>query len=178
MNTVADKLTQDPGRGLGAANSLANEALQSKATLAGLVSALSDSRARVQERAANALKKVQESAPELLHPYAKRILQAALACEVLQGRWNLTMLLGQLPLKGAEKALAVELMFEALGSDSVFLRVFALQGLADLATQDEALWGRLKPLLETAAEDRSAALRARARKLLKTRESAKKLKAR
>ena len=44
----------------------------------------------------------------------------------LRTRWKLTKVIGSLPLKGRDRGLAVDLLFEALGSHSGFLRAFAL----------------------------------------------------
>jgi hypothetical protein len=130
-----------------------------------LVVALRDERGVVVVRAANALKKVQAERPELVSLYAKKILRAAMTCEVLFARWSLTIVVGGLPLRGKDKALAVELMFDALRSESVLMRTFAMQGLVDLSADDAALRRRVRPIVEEFAESGTAAMRARARKL-------------
>ncbi len=163
---VRDRLAAGPARGLGAANALAAEATAKPQILRELVEALGDERETVAGRAANALKKVQTLAPRALDPYAHTLLQRALACTALEARWNLTLVVGRLPLKAGDRALAIDLMFEALGSHSAFLRTFALQGLADLSAGEPALQRRAALALETALTDPSAAVRARARKLL------------
>jgi hypothetical protein len=117
-------------------------------------------------RAANALKKVQQQNPELLAPFAKRLLRAALKCEVLFARWSLTIIVGGLPLQGKDRALAIELLFEGLRGDSALLRTFAMQSLADMSRDDASLRRRVRPIVEQFAEHGTAAMRARARKLL------------
>ena len=72
----------------------------------------------------------------------------------------------QLPLRGRDKSLAVDLMFETLSSRSALQRVFALQALANYAQNDAALRKRVQPILQQALTDSSAAIRARARKLI------------
>lgn len=165
---ITGRLASGPSRGLGCAEAIAVDALESPETLKELVAAVSDARPLVTLRAANALKKVQPQRPELLVPYASRLLRVAARCEDLRTRWNLMIVIGELPLRGRDKALALELLFEALGSESGFLRAFALTGLANLAREDTTIRRRVAPLVQKALEDTSAAVRARARKVTKT----------
>ena len=165
QNSVAERLLVGPTRGLGCANVVALEAAGSPEVLKELVEALGDGREVVVVRAANALKKIQIERPELVAAYAKKILKAAMVCEFLFAAWSLTVVVSRLPLKGRDRALGVELMFEALKSESVFLRTFALQGLVDFSREDAALRRRVRPIVEEFAENGTAAMRARARKL-------------
>lgn len=164
--TVRERLATPPVRGLGPANAIAVEATRDDATLKQLVEAASDSRAVVSIRAANALKKVQEKKPDLLAAYAGKLVRSALECEELRTRWNLTLVVGALPLRGRDRKLAIDLMFQALASPSGFLRTFAMQGLFQFADGDGTLKPRVRVVVEKALEDPSAAVRARARKLL------------
>lgn len=165
-SAVRERLAAGPVRGLGCASEIATEALTSPATLKELVAAASDSRAVVSSRAANALKKVQDTAPDLLAPHAGKLVRCALACEELRTRWNLTLIAGALPVRGRDRKLAIDLMFESLTSPSAFLRAFAVQGLVNLCDGDESFKLRVRNVVERAADDSSAAVRARARKLL------------
>ena len=164
--SVRERLASGSLRGLGCANTVVAEALQYPDVLAELVAAAQDKRAVVSIRAANALKKVQQEQPDLLVPFTRKILRSALECEDLRTRWNLTRVVGRLPLRGRDRALGIELMFEALRSESGFLRTFAMQGLVDFSADDAALRLRVRPIVEQFAENGTAAMRARARKLL------------
>jgi len=164
--SIRERLASGPPRGLGCANAIVAEALHSSDVLAELVAAAQDKRAVVAIRAANALKKVQQERPNLLVPFTKKILRSALECEELRARWNLTRVVGLLPLRGRDRALAIELMFEALRSESGLLRTFGMQGLVDFSAEDVALRTRVRPIVEEFAENGTAAMRARARKLL------------
>jgi hypothetical protein len=147
---------------------VAREALADEAKLSELVGALADARGVVRHRAANALKKVQREQPAMLEPFAKPVLRAATHEQELRARWNLVELLGRLQLKGRDRALAIELLFEALGSDSAILSANAMQALADKAIQDPALLPRVLPIVEAALEDPGAAIQARARTVLRS----------
>ena len=164
---LCDRLAAGATRDLGSTNEVAREALHSPALVEQLVAALDDQRIVVPHRASNALKKIQRTNPALLTPFSKTILRKALETKHLHTRWNLTILIGELPLRGRDRSLAIDLMFEALSSRSALERVFALQALANFAHNDAALCKRIQPVLEKSLTDPSASIRARARKLLK-----------
>jgi hypothetical protein len=69
-------------------------------------------------------------------------------------------------LKGADKALAVDLMFERLRDRSGLNRTMAMQALMDLSEQDKALRTRVMPMVLEFVESGTPAMRARARRLL------------
>lgn len=167
MPTLRARLAVGTTHDLGPTNEIAREALRNHVLIKQLMDALNDERIVVSHRAANALKKIQRNKPELLHPFARQLLRHALVTEHMHTRWNLTIIVGELPLHGRNKALAVDLMFEALSSRSALQRVFALQALTNFAQNDAALRKRILPILQQALTDSSAATRARARKLLR-----------
>ena len=162
---LRQRLASGPRRGLGCAAEVAREALDNPDVLAALVAALDDRRTTVVARAANALKQVQAAGKRALDPFAERLLRKALDCEPVEARWNLAIVIGGLRLRGPERAVAVDLLLEASASASAFLRVFALQALADLSQADPALRDRVQLLVRRALEDPAASVRARARKL-------------
>ena len=82
-------------------------------------------------------------------------------------QWNLTIAIGRLPLKGREKDLAVDLMYERLRDPSGLNRTFAMQALIDLSEGDAALRKRVLPIVHEALEYGTPAMKARARRLLK-----------
>jgi hypothetical protein len=136
------------------------------AVCAGLVRELRGDKVTA-ERAARGLKKVSERDRAALYGLRRELLRAALAAEDIRVQWNLTIVIGRLPLKGRDKALAVELMFERLGGGSLN-RTFALQALVDLAEDDPGLLARVRPMVLEACESMTPAVRARAKRLWKT----------
>jgi hypothetical protein len=168
---LRDRLATGTTRDLGPTNEVVREALQKPALVAQLIDALNDKRIVVAHRAANALKKIQRSNPVLLEPFTKQILRHAFEIEHMHTRWNLTIILGELPLRGRDKALAIDLMFEALSSRSALQRAFALTALANYSQNDPTLRKRVQPILQHALTDSSAAIRPRAHKLMKQLES-------
>lgn len=166
--SLRDRLASGTTRDLGPTNEIVREALHNPKLIQQLVSALDDERMVVPHRASNALKKIQRSKPALVAPFAKQLLRHAFKTEHMHTRWNLTIVVGELPLRGRDKTLAIDLRFEALLSRSALQRVFALQALANYAHDDAALRKCVQPILQQALTDSSAAIRARARKLMKS----------
>ena len=122
------------------------------------------------ERAARSLKKISEQYPTLLYPNRKVLLREATRAQDVRVQWNLTIVIGRLPLRGRDKALAIELFFDRLRDAGSLNRTFTLQALVDLSENDRALRQRILPLILEAAEGSSSntpAIQARAKKLLK-----------
>lgn len=166
-SAVRQRLAAGPARGLGQATDVAAEVVSGETDAAELVNALLDPEPWVAIRAANALKKVQEARPDLVAPFSRKIVQAAAACTELRASWNIANVVSNLPLKGAQRELAIDLMFEALRSPSGILRTIAMQGLFNFSAEDAALRRRVRPIVEELAANGTAAMRARARMLLK-----------
>ena len=132
----------------------------------GLVRQLRDGDKAGVERAARTLKKISERDAGALYAWRKTLLKEAFRAVDVRVQWNLSIVLGRLPLKGADKALAVELMFERLRDGSGLNRTMAMQALMDLSEGDAGLRARVLPLVRESLEGGTPAMRARARKLL------------
>jgi hypothetical protein len=132
-----------------------------------LVGLLRDGDKAVVERAARTLKKIAEADRGALYPWRKALLKAAFRAVDVRVQWSLSIVLGRLPFKGADKTLAVELMFERLRDVSGLNRTMAMQALMDLSEGDEGLRARVMPIVREALEGGTPAMRARARRLLK-----------
>jgi hypothetical protein len=131
-----------------------------------LIGLLRDGDKAVVERAARTLKKIAEADRGALYAWRKALLKEAFRAVDVRVQWNLSIVLGRHPLKGADKALAVELMFERLRDVSRLNRTMAMQALMDLSEQDAALRARVMPIVVEFVENGTPAMKARARKLL------------
>ena len=131
-----------------------------------LISDLGSSEAEVAEPASRALRVRAERDPGSLSSFRKNILNLAIAASDLRVRWNLILVLGRLPLTPGQRALAVDWLFERLGDASSFTRTFTLQALFDLSSADSSLRARLLPIAQEFTATGTAAMRARARRLL------------
>jgi hypothetical protein len=148
------------GRGPEAASAEMTEAAfgpDSAAVCVELVRRLRDKNKAVVERAARTLKK---------YAWRKDLLDEAFRAADVRVQWNLSIVLGRLPLKRADKALAVELMFERLRDKSGLNRTMAMQALMDLSGDDASLRSRVMPIVLEALEHGTPAMRARAKRLL------------
>jgi hypothetical protein len=131
-----------------------------------LVRLLRDKDKAVVEQSAQTLKKIAERDGAALFAWRKRLLEEAFRAVDVRVQWNLTIVLGKLPLKGADKALAVDLMFERLQDKSGLNRTMAMQALMDLSVGDKALRAGVMPFVLEFVEEGTPAMRARARRLL------------
>jgi hypothetical protein len=120
----------------------------------------------VVERAARTLKKIAERDGGALFAWRKKLLEEAFRAVDVRVQWNLTVMIGKLLLKGADKALAVDLMFARLQDKSGLNRTMAMQALMDLSEQDRALRARVMPMVLEFLDSGTPAMRARARRLL------------
>jgi hypothetical protein len=137
-----------------------------KSVCAELVRRLSNKDVLVAERAARTLKKISEADAGALYAWRKALLAEALRATDVRVQWNLSIVMGRLPLKGRDKAVVVDLMFERLSDKSGLNRTLAMQALMDLSEKDAALRARVAPIVREALEGGTPAMQARARKLL------------
>ena len=123
------------------------------------------------EQAARTLKKISEANAATLFRLRKALIAEAFHAKDVRVQWNLTIVLGRLPLKGQDKALVVDLMFERLQDKSGLNRTMAMQALMDLSEEDAKLRARVRPIVREFLHNGTPAMRARATKLLKKLES-------
>jgi len=131
-----------------------------------LLESLSSPHKPTAERSARTLKKISEADPARLYPLRKQLLKAALAAQDVRVQWNLTIVIGRLPLKGRDRAIAIELMYERLTDKSGLNRTHAMQALMDLSESNPALRARILPIVHQALKHGTPAMQVRARRLL------------
>ena len=125
-------------------------------------------KSQIRLRAGNAVEKAARKNPALLLPFKAELLEALTKPLNNEAIWQVALLLGYINPEGDELALAVNKLFHWL--DTVphkFVKVNCLQTLAVLAQKHSWLRPEVTEMLETALEHESAAIRARARILLK-----------
>jgi hypothetical protein len=118
-------------------------------------------------RAADAAEKITITRPELLNLYKQELLGLLDEAEQIELRWHLALMVPRLSLSGPERVRAAAALQRYLQDCSSIVKTFALQGLADLARQDARLRETAKRILEESLRTGTAAMKARARKLLK-----------
>jgi hypothetical protein len=131
-----------------------------------LIANLKSANPTTAEPAARTLRKQAERNPATLARYKKDLLKLAFNAQDLRVRWNLIAILGKLSLTPSQRATAADWLFERLADASPFTRTFALQALFDLSSEDPPLRNRVLSIAHDFAENGTAAMQARAKKLL------------
>jgi hypothetical protein len=121
----------------------------------------------VRMRAADATEKVTVTRPELLRPHKQEMLGLLAEAEQIELRWHLALMVPRLELSGRERERAAAALQRYLEDRSSIVKTCAMQGLADLGRQDASLRDTAKRMLEESLRTGTAAMKARARKLLK-----------
>lgn len=121
----------------------------------------------VRMRAADAAEKVSAMKTDLLKPYKRELLGLLAEADQIELRWHLATMVPRLSLTGAERQSAAAALLRYLEDRSSIVKTFALQGLVDLARKEPNLLVPATQALEQSLLSGTAAMRARARKLLK-----------
>jgi hypothetical protein len=131
-----------------------------------LIERLRSSDTVVSEKTARELRKLSAKDSARLAPFHREILTLGIQATDLKVRWNLIQILGHLPLKSSQRAKAIDWLFERICDPSPLTRTFCLQALWDLGAQDAAVRAQILPIAEVFVHSGTAAMRARARKIL------------
>lgn len=121
----------------------------------------------VRMRAADAAEKASAAQPELLTPYKTELLGLLAEAEQIELRWHLAQMASRLPLNVTERRRAAETLQLYLEDRSSIVRTLALQALSDISRTDSELRPKVREILEQSMIRGTAAMKARARKLLK-----------
>jgi hypothetical protein len=165
--SIAAMLKGGYWRSIGKANQIAKLVSSDPQRFAELLECLWDEDPTVRMRAADAAEKVTVTRPELLNPHKQGLLGLLAEAEQIALRWHLALMVSRLALTGPERERAATVLQHYLEDRSSIVKTFALQGLADLAKQDSSLREPVRRTLEESLRTGTAAMKARARKLLK-----------
>ena len=154
-------------RSIGRSNEVVKLVLCGRRRVAELIRCLWNHDALVRMRAADAAEKVSAVKPALLKPYKAELLGLFGEAQQIELRWHLAQTIPRLPLNQAERYRAAETLQLYLQDRSSIVRTFALQALVDLSRSDAGLRSRVRETVEESMLAGTAAMRARARKLLK-----------
>ena len=164
---IAAMLKGGDRRSIGRSNEVKKLVLRQPGRLAELLKCLWNEDPVVRMRAADAAEKITVSRPELLKSCKQELLGLLDEAEQIELRWHLALMVPRLSLSGPERARAAKALQRYLEDRSSIVKTFALQGLADLAKQDACLREPVRRTLEESFRAGTAAMKARARKLLK-----------
>jgi hypothetical protein len=154
-------------RSIGRSNQIVNLVLTTPRRFAELTKCLWSDDPIVRMRAADSAEKVSAVKPELLKPYKAELLGLLAEAEQIELRWHLAQMIPRLRLTQGERERALETLQLYLEDQSSIVRTFALQALTDLSRGEAGLRLRVREILEESVATGTAAMKARARKLLK-----------
>ncbi|HYA23068.1 MAG TPA: hypothetical protein VEF05_02855 [Terriglobales bacterium] len=120
----------------------------------------------VRMRAADAAEKVSLKQPDLLKPCKTELLRLLEEAQEQELRWHLAQMVPRLPLTSKERSRAATILRSYLQDASSIVKTCAMQAIADIAGDDESLHHETRALLQNAMRNGTAAMKARARKLL------------
>jgi hypothetical protein len=165
---LEDLLTGGDRRSIGRANEVAALVLRKPQRFPELIGFLWSDDPVVRMRAADATEKISAKKSGLLEPFKAELLGLLLEAKQKELRWHLALMIPRLPLTRNERQRAAEGLRRYLRDTSSIVKTFALQGLAELAEADHSLLPETREILEEAERAGTPAMKARARKLLKT----------
>lgn len=139
----------------------------------GLIRGLWSKDRLVRMRAADATEKVTERNREVLQPFKKELLGLITEANEKELRWHLAVLVSRLHLNRKERQRAIFWLNTYLEDSSSIVKTFALEGLANLATDDASIRPRVIEVLRESTRKGTPAMKARSRKLLLRLERAK-----
>jgi len=121
----------------------------------------------VRMRAADAAEKISARRPQLLARYKSQLLGLMAEIEQTEVRWHLAQMIPRLNLTTLERQRAAAALRQYLRDCSSIVRTWSLNALAELSAHDATLCSETKLLLEEALHSGTAAMKARARHLLR-----------
>lgn len=164
---IAVLLSGEDRRSIGRANEVVDLVFREPHRFSELLKCLWNGNPIVRMRAADAAEKISLVKPGLLKPYKSELLGLLCEAEQIELRWHLAQMIPRLPLTAAERQRAAAALQIYLQDRSSIVKTFALQGLTDLAARDVNLRGAVGELLEHSVKTGTAAMKARARRLLR-----------
>jgi hypothetical protein len=164
---LKDLLSGGDRRSIGTSDEVKKLVLRQPRRFGELLECLWDEDPIVRMRAADAAEKVTATRPALLNPHKKELLGLLAEAKQIELRWHLALMVPRLELTARERESAAAALQRYLEDRSSIVKTFAMQGLADLARQDQSLREAAKLIIEESLRTGTAAMKARARNLLK-----------
>jgi hypothetical protein len=167
-NKLKDWLKGGDRRSIGRANEVAAMVLREPRRFPELIEFLWSDDPIVRMCAADAAEKISVQKPGLLAPFKAELMGLLFEAEPQELRWHLALMIPRLTLTKKERQRAAEGLRRYLEDRSSIVKTFALQGLTELAAVERSLLPEVREILGAAERAGTPAMRARARKLLKT----------
>lgn len=175
---LLEKLTGGDRRSIGRSDDVAALVLKQPALFAELIHGLHAPDPLVRMRAADAAEKVSLKRPDHLRPFKAELLRLLDEASEQELRWHLAQMVPRLPLTRTERFHAASVLRHYLNDRSSIVKTCALQALAEITANDQSLLSEIKALLQDSLRNGTAAMKARARKLLRQLEGQRQVPAR
>lgn len=167
-NSLLDLLAVGDMRTTGNVDAVVTEVLANHGLLDSLVAAIEHEDRGVRMRAADALEKISRSHPELVQAYKRELLSILDKCSQQEVQWHVAQLLPRLTLTKGEAMDAYALLLRNYRlSESRIVKTWSLQAMADLTERLPEKRRAVRQLAEEAARSGTAAMKSRAKKILK-----------
>jgi hypothetical protein len=165
-NNLLKRLRGGDRRSIGRSNEVVELVFKRPVLFAELIHGMCAADPLVRMRAADAAEKVSLKQPDLLRPFKGKLLRLLDEAEEQELRWHLAQMVPRLPLTSKERLRAAATFRRYLQDRSSIVKTCAMQAIADIAAHDESLLSEIKALLQDSMRSGTAAMKARARKLL------------
>jgi hypothetical protein len=159
-------LTGGSRRSIGRSGEVVDLVCEEPKRFSELIQCLWDDDPIVAMRAADAAEKVSRARPDLPQPHKRELLGLLHEAVQQELRWHLALMIPRLRLTASERRRAAEHLQVYLDDRSSIVKTCAMQGLAELATQDSMLKADVLERIRTLTRTGTPAMRARGRKLL------------
>jgi hypothetical protein len=165
-SNLLEKLTGNDRRSIGRSNEVVALVLRQPVLFAELIHGMRSADRLVRMRAADAVEKVSVKQPELLTPFRPRLLSLLEEASEQELRWHLAQMVPRLRLTRKQSSRAAAAFRCYLADRSSIVKTSALQALADIGIKNASFVPEIKTLLQDSMKSGTAAMKARARKLL------------
>jgi hypothetical protein len=159
-------LTGGDRRSLGRSQEAVLKVANEPALFEELIACFWDGDPLVRMRAADAAEKASLENPRLLQPFKKELLGLTEETTQKELRWHLALMIARIALTPGERRRAAITLTDYLADGSSIVKALAMQGLADLALQDDRLLSTVIEQIRALTRTGTPAMRARGRKLL------------
>lgn len=165
--SLLDSLKGGDRRSIGRADRVVVTVRRDPSLFPVLISGLRHEDQLVRMRAADAVEKLTVAHPQWLRPFTRRLMSLAARTEQQELRWHLAQMLPRLELSPKDRMMAAAILRRYLEDRSRIVKTFAMQGLFDLAMQDNRLLAPVRRVIVSLTKTGSPAMKSRGRKLLR-----------
>jgi len=160
-----DKLKGDDRRSIGRANEVVAEVLDKPELFETLIAGMTHKDPVVRMRTADAVEKISAQEPQFLEGHKADLIEIGAQTTQQELRWHFAQISPRLSLDEDELKQVVEILRAYLTDESKIVQVSAIQALADLVEQDEALFNEVYKIVERQTITGSPAVKSRCNKI-------------